>query len=118
MIDISDGLVQDLGHVAAASGAGIAIETQLLPGDPQLRAAATALGGADWLAWMLTGGEDHVLAATFPPGTRLPGRWSVIGSVDDPAGEPAGDPAGEQAGPAVRVDGRRPAGPGGWDHFR
>ena len=129
MIDISDGLVQDLGHVAAASGATINISTGRLPGDPQLRAAAAALGGADWLSWMLTGGEDHALAATFPPGTRLPGHWSVIGSVsgltgdvpgltgDVAAGRP-GDPVRDQAGPTVLVDGRRPAGPGGWDHFR
>ena len=33
------------------------------------------------LRWVLTGGEDHSLAATFPPGTRLPPRWRVIGTA-------------------------------------
>lgn len=103
MIDISDGLVADLGHVADASRAAISVETARLPGDPQLRAAAEALG-ADWLAWVLGGGEDHALAATFPAGTSLPGRWSVIGSVG--------------SGHGVTVDGRAAPGPGGWRHFR
>jgi thiamine-monophosphate kinase len=87
-----------------------------------LRAAAAALGGADWLSWMLTGGEDHALAATFPPGTRLPDHWSVIGAVNGltsgTGGARPGDPGRDQAGPIVLVDGKRPAGPGGWDHFR
>jgi thiamine-monophosphate kinase len=104
MIDVSDGLVQDLGHVAAASGVRIEIDTSLLTGDPQLAVAASALGGADQLSWVLTGGEDHALAATFPPGTGLPGRWSVIGAV--------------AAGRGVRVDGASPRVHSGWDHFR
>ena len=70
MIDISDGLVADLRHVAEASGVLLDIETARLPGDPALRSAAAALG-TDWLSWMLTGGEDHALAATFPPGADL-----------------------------------------------
>jgi thiamine-monophosphate kinase len=104
MIDISDGLLQDLGHVAAASEVRIDIDTTRLPVDPRLPEAAAALGGADWLGWVLTGGEDHSLAATFPAGTKLPERWPVIGTVS--------------AGQGVRVDGRRPAAAGGWDHFR
>jgi thiamine-monophosphate kinase len=41
---------------------------------------------------MLTGGDDHALLATFPPGARLPEGFVVIGEVT--AGEPQ-----------VRVDG-------------
>jgi thiamine-monophosphate kinase len=52
---------------------------------------------------VLTGGEDHSLAATFPPGTRLPPRWRVIGAV--------------RPGHGVVVDGQPWAGALGWDHF-
>jgi thiamine-monophosphate kinase len=102
MIDISDGLVADLNHVAEASGVRIDIETARLPGDPALRSAAAALG-ADRLRWVLTGGEDHALAATFPAGTSLPDHWSVIGTV--------------RPGHGVTVNSRPAEGWNGWDHF-
>jgi len=102
MIDISDGLVADLNHVADASGVLIDIETARLPDDPAMRSAAAALG-VDWLRWMLTGGEDHALAATFPPGTGLPGHWSVIGTV--------------RPGHGVTLNSRPAEGRNGWDHF-
>lgn len=102
MIDISDGLVADLGHVADASHVLIDVDTGRLPGDQALRAAAAALG-ADWRRWVLTGGEDHALAATFPGGTSLPGHWRVIGTVGP--------------GHGVTVDSRPAAGRNGWEHF-
>jgi thiamine-monophosphate kinase len=102
MIDISDGLVADLNHVADASGVLIDIETARLPGDPALPPAAAALG-ADWLRWVLTGGEDHALAATFPPGTGLPDHWPVIGMV--------------RPGHGVALNSRPAEGQNGWDHF-
>jgi len=102
MIDISDGLLADLFHVADASGVLIDVETARLPVDPALPEAAKALGD-DWLRWLLTGGEDHALAATFPPGTGLPGHWTVVGTV--------------LAGRGVTVDSRLAEGRGGWDHF-
>jgi thiamine-monophosphate kinase len=66
---------------------------------------------AEALSWVLTGGEDHALAATFPPGTALPPRWRVIGQV---RAEPSDRPGNGQG---VLVDGQPWAGAAGWDHF-
>jgi thiamine-monophosphate kinase len=114
MIDISDGLLADLGHIASASAVRIDLSSDRLSPGGDLQAAARSFLGrtergstpayARALAWVLTGGEDHALAATFPPGTALPSRWTTIGTV--------------HAGQGVLVDGREWAGPPGWDHFR
>ena len=119
MIDVSDGLLADLGHVADASGAAINVESSRLAlGDPLAEAAArvsaagpssSRTGAAQSSAsvaldWALTGGEDHSLVAAFPPSAALPPRWRVIGTV--------------QAGRGVTVDGIAYEGPTGWEHFR
>ncbi|HEY2521075.1 MAG TPA: thiamine-phosphate kinase [Streptosporangiaceae bacterium] len=103
LMDVSDGLLADLGHIADASHVAFDIKSGALDTRP-LVAAAGALGHRDPLEWLLTGGEDHSLVATFPPGTPLTSRWQVIG----------------EAGPGhgVLVDGRAHTGPEGWQHFR
>jgi thiamine-monophosphate kinase len=103
MIDISDGLLQDLGHVAAASVVGIDIDRAAFEVPDQMRDAASALG-VDPYVWLLAGGDDHALAATFPPGTQLPPGWRAVGSVHE--------------GTGVTVDRRPWQGGTGWDHFR
>ena len=103
MIDISDGLLQDLGHVAAASVVGIDIDRAAFEVPDQMRDAASALG-VDPYVWLLAGGDDHALAATFPPGTELPPGWRAVGSVHE--------------GTGVTVDRRPWQGGTGWDHFR
>ncbi|MEZ5150656.1 thiamine-phosphate kinase [Rhodococcus zopfii] len=100
--DISDGLLADLGHIASASAVAIDIDSGPLEPGQDLRAAAADLGTDPW-EWVLTGGEDHALAACFPPDVALPEGWYRIGAV--------------RAGSGVTVDGRDHTGPGGWQSF-
>ena len=106
LIDVSDGLVADLGHVCAASGVDAALETARLVVDEPVQAVGAALG-VDPLALVLTGGDDHALVATFPAEVALPGRWTVVGRVVE---------AGEERG-RVLLDGTVPEGDGGFRHF-
>jgi thiamine-monophosphate kinase len=103
MCDVSDGLLADAGHLAADSGVVVDLDraalvrTMLEPPGPMQQVAAAL--GADPLAWVLTGGEDHALLATFPPGAALPEGWTVVGDVRagtagvTVSGEPAADVA-------------------------
>src|SRR5690606_10056166 len=103
MIDVSDGLIADVGHIAAASRVAIDLRRDAFDLPAPLRNAADALG-VDPYDWVLAGGDDHPLVATFPDGTLLPDEWRVIGVVQDGSG--------------VTVDGKAYPGPGGWQHLR
>jgi len=114
MIDVSDGLLADLGHIASASGVTINVVTARLPVNPRLVEVASALG-RNHMQWALTGGDDHALAATFPHGAVLPPGWTNIGTVS--AAEPQGAAEPRPRGGAVTVDGAPWEQAGGWDHF-
>jgi thiamine-monophosphate kinase len=102
MTDVSDGLLADLGHIADASGVAINVSTSALAVDRDALAEAAAVADVDAWTWVLGGGEDHALVATFS-GTSPPG-WRVIGTVLD-------------GPPRVLVDGDEWHGSPGWQSF-
>jgi thiamine-monophosphate kinase len=108
MIDVSDGLLADLGHIARESDVGIDVDPTAFAIPEALRAAADLLG-IDPLQWVLTGGEDHALAACYPAAADVPQGWTVIGTVTKRSGD--------QSAPRVTVAGEAWVGRQGWDHF-
>ncbi|GAA1522013.1 thiamine-phosphate kinase [Nocardioides humi] len=104
MIDVSDGLLAEARHLAEDSGVSIDVETDAFEVPEPLLAVGQATG-ADPLQFVLGGGDDHALLATFPPDVALPDGWTRIGSVG-----PTGDLP-------VTVDGAAYDGPTGWTHF-
>lgn len=102
MVDVSDGLLADLAHICEASGVGMDLGTHRFELPDPIQRLSAATGVSPW-NFILAGGEDHALAATFPQGTELPSGWTQVGLVTDSGG--------------VTVDGEGWDGPGGWTHF-
>ena len=114
-MDVSDGLVDDLGKLCAASGVSARVNAPAVPIHPLLRQQFPG----ESLSLALSGGEDYVLLFTGPPDLvralipRLGEGGAVIGVIAPP--EELGGP-----GRVAVVDGEGRelslAG-GGWDHF-
>ncbi|MDA0328473.1 MAG: thiamine-phosphate kinase [Gemmatimonadetes bacterium] len=112
MIDISDGLAGDLGHLAAASGVQITLEAALIP---VASAALEALGPDRALEAALHGGEDYELCFVTDPGvvdaeyflTRHGLKVTRVGSVSSGSGVWMESAAGE----------RKELSRGGFDHW-
>jgi thiamine-monophosphate kinase len=102
MIDVSDGLLAEAGHLAADSGVAIDVDTSSFEIPEPLEAVGAAVG-ADPMGFVLGGGDDHALLATFPDRGSVPEGWTVVGTV--------------AAGEGVTVDGTPYDGPTGWTHF-
>jgi thiamine-monophosphate kinase len=109
-LDVSDGLVQDVGHLCRAGGCMAEVEAAVLPLSAPARAALP-----DALMHILTGGDDYELAMAVPP-EALPALRAAAGVV------PVTCIGRFLAGPP-RVAVRAPDGAelylptGGWSHF-
>jgi thiamine-monophosphate kinase len=112
-IDVSDGLLADLGHVCARSGVGARVERDRIPLSPAL---ATYCRGGDWSP-VLGGGDDYELLCCVPP-EQLP----ALRVACDDAGEhltEIGELVERPGIVLVTPDGDQPVDPGaGFDHFR
>ena len=116
-LDVSDGLVGDLGHILEASGCGATVELARLPADP---AAAERLHGADRdiaLACLLAGGDDYELCFTAPRSAReridllardLAVPATLVGTLERGRGLNVLDERGRPLAPL----------PASFDHFR
>lgn len=102
MMDVSDGLLADLGHIATASGVAIDLFTDAFIVTDAIERVCAATGKSPW-GFVLAGGEDHALVATFPDGAALPEQWNWAGGV--------------APGEGLTVDGKPWDGAAGWDHF-
>lgn len=114
LVDTSDGLFADLGHVLAASGVGARLDATAdeLPGWQGLVAAAAELGVAE-SGWQLTGGEDHTLVVTMPEQ-----HWeSLVGAAGDTGSVELCRLGEVVAEPGLIADYLEPPGVGGFDHF-
>ena len=111
-MDVSDGLVQDLGHLCRAAGLAATIEAGLVPLSPAARAA-----GRDLLATCLTGGDDYELLLAVPTGAE-PALAAAAREADIPLTRIGRFHPGP-AGVIVHDAGGAPLalGAGGWSHF-
>ena len=81
MLDLSDGLSRDAARIAKASGVTVSLNRRDLQGfEAMLEEAARAIG-ANAFDWVLDGGEDHSLLATFAAGSTIPREFKVIGEI-------------------------------------
>lgn len=112
-IDISDGLLADLGHICTESGLAAEIETELLPRSPMLMASFDELAVRDFA---LAGGDDYELCFTVPPSlvaevqtdlARLGCGATRIGRMVEGDGVRVRDAHGQWLETTHR----------GWDHF-
>lgn len=105
-IDVSDGLLQDIGHICEMSAVSADIHADAVPLSDELRAACPR----DALMLAVAGGEDYQMVFAGPPHVVERLEASIVGEVTDRPGHRPRllDAAGDEMPPAAP----------GWDHLR
>ncbi len=114
-MDISDGLVDDLGKMCNVSGVGAVIRADLVPADGFLKKAYPD----DWLSLALGGGEDYELLFTAPQEVMDKIAFPFTEGLDVPISIIGDIVEGPSEVKVLDRDGNAlPVERGGWDHFR
>ncbi|MEW6352001.1 MAG: thiamine-phosphate kinase [Thermodesulfobacteriota bacterium] len=115
-IDVSDGLLSDLGHICQDSGLGAQLYRERIPVTRSV-SEASGLLGKDALHWAFNGGEDYVLIAAVDPR-----QWDSLLDASRDAGCELTAIGEFVTGSEIVLQtaaGRvTPLTPRGWDHFR
>lgn len=117
MIDLSDGLSSDIGHICTRSVVGVQLWAERLPITADVRAIAGATGVAPWQL-ALSGGEDYELCFTVPPAMADGLAAAVLRETGTPV-TIIGEVLTAAEGRSVRLpDGTEtPLEARGWEHF-
>ncbi len=105
-IDVSDGCLQDAGHLCAASSVGATIRAAALPTERGHEALCAALG-LDPVELASSGGEDYELLFTAPPSPEADALGTRIGEIREGSGVELVDASGRPV-PITKA---------GFDHF-
>ena len=111
-MDISDGLLQDSGHMARASGLALTLDISRVPLSPAGKAA-----GPDFVSSGTAGGDDYELLLAVPP-SQEPALRAAARSCEIIVNKIGWFDAGEPSVVLIDAEGRRlAAGGGGWSHL-